>query len=527
MYQNPRLKECPTCSSTRLHYMFSIEKHRTVKCENCGIMLLNPQPSNAELAEKYTEGYFLNTKETALLKSKTAELYLEKLKTTGKLLEIGCGDGYLLEVAEQKGWEVTGVEYSADACEKARQKLKRGKVQQGELIDAKLPENHYDACIIADVIEHVRDIRSFLTEIHRVLKPNGALVIATPSTDSWSARLMRDKWMEFKPEHLTYFNSSTLRTALFNAGFINTKIESGWKILNIEYIRLHFEKFQIRGISPLVRTLCQFLPTRLQKIPFKIVASGIVSVSQKGETPKNKISVIVAAYNEENTIKEVVDTILAKKINNLETELILVESGSTDTTRDIIKSYADCSNVKIVLQDTPKGKGNAIRAGLKVATGEYILIQDADLEYDFEDYDPLLEPLLSKRKTFVLGARHGGKNIWKLRQFDQQKLTSTFLNLGHIFFATLVNVLFMQKLRDPFTMYKVFRRDCIDCTTLVCNKFDFDYELLIKIIRNGHQPIEIPVNYKSRSFKEGKKVNVISDPINWLITIAKLRLNRL
>jgi glycosyltransferase involved in cell wall biosynthesis len=179
--------------------------------------------------------------------------------------------------------------------------------------------------------------------------------------------------------------------------------------------------------------------------------------------------------------------------------------------------------VKLILEEQPRGKGFAVRTGLKAATGDYVLIQDADLEYDLEDYDGLLEPLVAGRTAFALGSRHGGRNVWKMRQFTGQHGLSLFVNLGHRFFATLINVLFFQRLRDPFTMFKVFRRDCLYALEFECDRFDFDFELLIKLIRKGFHPIELPVNYRSRSFKEGKKVRMFRDPLTWLRTLAWLR----
>ena len=164
-----------------------------------------------------------------------------------------------------------------------------------------------------------------------------------------------------------------------------------------------------------------------------------------------------------------------------------------------------------------------MRTALQAATGDYIIIQDADLEYDLEDYDALLEQLIGGRSAFVLGSRHGGRKVLKMRQFTGQTGLSLFVNVGHWFFTTLVNVLFRQRLRDPFTMYKVFRRDCLFGLEFQCNRFDFDYELLIKLIRKGYQPMELPVNYRSRSYKEGKKVRLIRDPLSWLGTLAWLR----
>jgi len=228
------------------------------------------------------------------------------------------------------------------------------------------------------------------------------------------------------------------------------------------------------------------------------------------------------AFNEAKTIRGAIDRVLAKTIDGLEIELLVVESNSTDGTREIVREYDGHDRVKVILQDRARGKGNAVRIGLQHVSGDYILIQDADDEYDIEDYDMLLEPLMMGEAAFVLGARHGG-GAWKMRQFNDSPFVSHIWNLGHWFFATLVNVVYRLSLKDPFTMYKVFRTDCLRELKFECDRFDFDLELLIKLVRKGYRPIEIPVNYRSRSFEEGKKVNGFRDPLTWIRAIVKYR----
>src|SRR5439155_26564607 len=120
---------------------------------------------------------------------------------------------------------------------------------------------------------------------------------------------------------------------------------------------------------------------------------------------------------------------------------------------------------------------------------------------------------------FVLGSRHQGG--WKMRRFNDAPITAAAFNFGHSLFRSLINVLLRTTIADPFTMFKIIRRDALFGLDFVCNRFDFDIELVIKLIRKGYVPIEIPVNYYSRSFAQGKKVSVLRDGMTWVWTILK------
>ncbi|MBF0474793.1 MAG: glycosyltransferase family 2 protein [Deltaproteobacteria bacterium] len=239
-----------------------------------------------------------------------------------------------------------------------------------------------------------------------------------------------------------------------------------------------------------------------------------------------KLTIIMPAYNEVTTVETTLTKVLDKHIEGLGIEVVLVESNSTDGTRQVVQKYQDHPRVNLILEDRPQGKGHAVRTGLRYATGDFILIQDADLEYDLEDYDVLLEPLISGRKSFVLGSRHGGRT-WKIRKFVGSPLTSMLFNSVHWILTAIIDLLFWLPLKDPFTMFKVFRADCLYGLTFECNRFDFDYELLLKLVRKGYKPIEIPVNYRSRTFEEGKKVSIYRDPLTWVWAMAKYRVIRL
>jgi len=327
----------------------------------------------------------------------------------------------------------------------------------------------YDAAILLDQLHTAPAPGELLRTAHAALRLGAPLLFQLPRAAKWRAG---DRWG---------FDETTIQLLLLRHGFCETLMRKA--------------------------------------------AAGMLVTAVRNEPPaRPKCSIIVAAFNERPTFPLLMDALLKKEIPGVDREIILVESNSTDGTRELAKQYQDHSEIKLLLQDRPRGKGHAIREGFRHARGDIVLIQDADLEYDLDDYDALLAPILSHRALFVLGTRHAGN--WKMRRFARQKALATGLNLGHAFFAGLINFLYGQNMTDPFTMFKVFRRDCLFGLEFQCNRFDFDHELVIKLVRKGYRPLEIPVNYSSRSFREGKKVRLFRDPFTWLWVDLKLRFAR-
>jgi SAM-dependent methyltransferase len=500
----------------------------------------DPQPSAAELSAIYDADYFLGAPtpegraQMARLKAASARGYLDELRRYrgphgGRLLEVGCGTGDFLVEAQAAGYDVAGVEVSADAVRAAGARVGEHAVRVGELptLAPQLGVGTFDVCVLWDVLEHARNPLDLLRAARGLLRAGGVLAIATPSLDSWSARLLGARWMEIKPEHLYYFDRRTLQGALFRAGFDGVIVRPGWKVLSLDYVALHFERFTVPGFTPLLRLARRLVPSFVRHRPFRVVASGMLAFCRRAEVREpRRLSVVVPAYNESATFDTLLSGVLAKEVDGLDVEVVVVESGSTDGTREQAQAFASHPRVQLVLEDRPRGKGHAVRAGLARATGDFVLIQDADLEYDLGDYDALLAPLLRGQEAFVLGSRHGGR-AHKMRTFTTEPGLAHLLNFGHWLFAALINVLFRQRLKDPFTMYKVFRRDCLFGLEPRCNRFDFDIELLVLLLRKGYRPLEIPVSYRSRSFQDGKKVSVLRDPWTWLAVLARLRFTRL
>lgn len=209
-----------------------------------------------------------------------------------------------------------------------------------------------------------------------------------------------------------------------------------------------------------------------------------------------KLSVVMPVYNEKNTIKEILRQVRSVDLGDLDKEIIVVDDCSTDGTGDILKLEAD-SSIKVIRHEKNQGKGAAVRTGLASATGDMIIIQDADLEYDPEDYLKLIDPVLKGKATVVYGSR-----------FTGERRNMLFWHyLGNRFLSLVTNVLYNTTLSDMETCYKLFSREAIEGIKIKSNKFDFEPEITAKLLRRGVRIYEVPISYAGREMEEGKKIS--------------------
>lgn len=210
-------------------------------------------------------------------------------------------------------------------------------------------------------------------------------------------------------------------------------------------------------------------------------------------TKVKKLSVIIPVYNEAKTIATIVKQVIKVKVPK---EIIIIDDGSTDGTAKIIDSFKRKFKLKIIHQPINLGKGAAIRTGIQHATGEYIIIQDADLEYDPQDYLKLLKPIEDGKAQVVYGSRFTGehRNI-----FFWHWLANHFLSL-------LTNVLYNTTLSDMETCYKVFPTDFLKSLNLKCKGFEFEPEVTAKTLKKNIRIYEVPISYTGREYSEGKKI---------------------
>ncbi len=215
-----------------------------------------------------------------------------------------------------------------------------------------------------------------------------------------------------------------------------------------------------------------------------------------------KITILIPAYNESGTIKEVIEKVRQAPLpRHLEKEIIVVDDGSEDSTR---VKLSELSGIQVFFHDRNQGKGAAVKTGIRHSTGDIILIQDADLEYNPEDYPVVLQPILSEFAELVMGSRFLCEPP-KFFSKDGDPFFSHFI--GNRIIIWLTNFLYGQNMTDYEGCYKAFTTSLARSIPIGADGFEFDNELICKSIRRGHKIAEVPIHYKSRLYSEGKKIN--------------------
>lgn len=232
---------------------------------------------------------------------------------------------------------------------------------------------------------------------------------------------------------------------------------------------------------------------------------------------KTKLSVIIPVFNEKKTILEIIKRIKKVPINK---EIIIVDDFSTDGTRAILKEIKD-SQIRVVFQDRNHGKGYAIRTGIKHASGNITIIQDADLEYDPDDYIKLVKPITEGKAQVVYGTRFPKKK-------GHPSFSNPYFSLFNCYYLAnkiltlITNILYNAHITDEPTCYKVFKTSILKNIDLKCEGFEFCPEVTAKVRKKGFKIYETPISYNPRSIQEGKKIK-LKDGIEALWTLIKYR----
>lgn len=208
------------------------------------------------------------------------------------------------------------------------------------------------------------------------------------------------------------------------------------------------------------------------------------------------LSVVIPVYNEVNNIAEILKRVQAQKLAN---EILVVDDGSTDGTRDILKELDGKKKVRVILHEKNQGKGAAVVTGMKAALGDILLIQDADLEYDPRDYPELLKPIVEGIADVVYGSRFLG---------GPRRVAMFWHMLANKLLTAMTNILYDTILTDMETGYKVFRRGVIDGMTIRAKRFNFEPEFTAKILKRHYRIFEVPITFNPRDYSQGKKIKL-------------------
>lgn len=229
-----------------------------------------------------------------------------------------------------------------------------------------------------------------------------------------------------------------------------------------------------------------------------------------------KLSIIIPVYNEEKTILQILERVRRVSFP-VKKEIIIVDDGSSDSTREKLKTIKD---LKVILHKKNQGKGAAVKTGIKNSTGDYIIIQDADLEYDPNQIIDLLLPILNKKAKVVYGTR-----IKRLPNLSKEERTLQFLihYFGNRFLSLVTSVLYGQWITDMETCYKLFPKNALNGVKLNAKGFELEPEITAKLSKKGFKIFEVPISANPRGYDEGKKINTAKDGFKALLYLFKYR----
>ena len=507
-----RFVDCPACQADRPNYLFHRAGVRFVRCTACGAVYVNPtreRPFNDLDIQRIQT--FCHPRDRALM-SEDFERLLQQVEQEHqriagtplqRMLLLGR---YLPEFARVPSAERLGLEVAEfDDARFVRVALDSDMEWAASLL-ARAPQ----VVILAELLESLADPHAVLSHLVAALPSETLFVVTYTNADSMPARLMRRHWSQLFDHKAAFLSTGNLTALAARSGLVLKSQHPLPVTRTAAYVGDILSRMVDRpALSALLRA------TPLGGVEMPVRAGNRVAVFGRpagGAEGREKLSIVMPVYNEARYAAEVIDAVLAKPLR-VDRELIIVESNSTDGTRAIVERYAGRPGVKVVLEERPLGKGHAVRTGLAHVTGTIVLIQDADFEYDIDDYDALLEPLLQHKASFVLGSRSLGLDDWKVRKYDATPVRGLLLNFAQVVFARTYSVLYQQRVTDVNTMFKVFRAECLDGLDLRSNGFELDIELACKLARNGHSPMEVPVNYVARGFAEGKKIRFWRDAV--------------
>jgi hypothetical protein len=497
---------CASCGSDHSTYLFTKVGVRFVRCRACGLAYANPIAQHAtNYFDVANMGQYATERERDLAVQDFGQ-FLERIASEyercegrparsivlfGRFLpefRQAVGEGATLDVVPIDDPAFREM-HRASSIDFARQALSRAP----------------DVVVLNELLEACSNPAAVLEQMVALVPPTTRFAVVYSNAESSVTMMLRRYWAPFFNLKSVFFTTDTLESMGARLGLAS--------VAHFPYSTTYTAGYVARRFAPAAALTRTLAATPLSALSARVPSgTDVVLFERLAPSRAEKLSIVMPVFNEASSCEQVIEAVLAKPLK-IDKEVIIVESNSSDGTRDIVRRFEDRPGVRVIYEDRPRGKGHAVRTGLQAVTGTIVLIQDADFEYDLDDYEALLAPILQHRTKFVLGSRSLGLDDWKVRRFARGAGKGMLLNAAQVAFAQTFNVLFQKRTTDINTMFKVFRAECLRGFRLECNGFELDIELVCKLVRAGHSPIEVPVNYVARGFDEGKKIRFWRDAI--------------
>lgn len=487
---------------------------RIVKCQKCGLIYANPRPPVRTLIHNYinmVDEVYVEEEAGRRLSARFILNTLKKLRKRGRLLDIGCATGFLLDEARNGGWDVYGIELSNWAVNYAKNKLGLKNIFHGVLKNAAYPDNYFDAVIMKDSLEHITDPKNTLREIRRTLKADGVLCISVPDTGSFISRLLKARWWGVNQSHLYYFTRKTLYSLLEASGFKPVKLKSHARVFSLKYWSARLKSYN-NTVYEILALLIKsgIIRNNLLRIDFKDQIEVYAKKSHKLkyladlERPphrstgkKMKVIAVLPAYNAAKTLKRTVEDIPEGCVD----DIILVDDASSDNTARTAKSMA----LKVFTHRANKGYGANQKTCYSKALEEgadIVVMLHPDYQYDPKSIPHLIEPIKNGRADAVFGSRmmkggalEGGMPAWK--------------HSANIMLTALENITFGTFLTEYHSGFRAYSARVLKTVKFQLNNdgFIFDTEIIAQMLLHNFKIEEIPI--RTRYFDEASTIKFL------------------
>ncbi len=488
---------------------------RLVKCLKCGLVYMNPQAAPEAVEGMYRQmqdDEYLAEERGRRLSARRILKKIGRVRKGGRLLEVGCATGFLVDEAGKAGWEAQGVEVSPWAAQWAREKLGL-KVTPGTLEQARFPSNYFDAVVMVDVIEHLCAPRQALTEVRRILKPDGVLCLSAPDIESLMSRILRARWWGIQHSHLFYFSRATLSKMLDAAGFKPLRFDSHARVFSVSYWGARLKQYS-EGVFRIF-DLCTRLAGRkgsLLTLNFRdqldcvaVKKRSLAYLESDEERPlspggqrKAKVTVVLPAYNAARTLERTVADIPRDVVDRI----ILVDDASRDSTVEVARKLG----LDVFVHERNKGYGGnqktcydrALQAGADI-----VVMVHPDYQYDPTAIPDMVAPILRGDADAVFGSRmmkggalEGGMPLWK--------------HNVNILLSALENVVLGTYLTEYHSGFRAYSARYLKAVNYRANSdgFVFDNEIIVQGLLHYMKIEEVPI--KTRYFSEASTIKPLA-----------------